>query len=359
MTAYYLLILFIFLAAGIIYSLPIKTTSKNLAFTRIVFIYIYFFCVLRSFSVGIDIPGYIRMYDETANVAWDNWDYVYFENGYITLMKICNYIGLSARGFFYVIYAIILWPIYYVIRKYSIFPLLSVLLYITFLYFVFDLTGLRQAVGMSICLLAFTFLINNSWRNCMLFYALTALAITFHISAAVFLPAYFLARLNLNKRIIIFFIVAFVLCYVFNRIGVQTFLGHGEREHYQYDDDLRLGLSLVIYFLFALFGIWTNNNLCKSFTYLRHLNGVCTLMIMAGIAASFLFNGSILLRSTMYYLLVFILSVPLFFKTFELETRLIGVSLLITVFLFHFFTSELSSFDVTPYTIGIDQAITK
>lgn len=359
MTAYILLILFIFVAAGIIHVVPIASGRKNIVFNRIIFIYLYFFCVLRSFSVGIDIPGYILMYDETAKVAWDNWDYVYFENGYIALMKFCNYIGLSARGFFYVVYAIILWPIYHVINRYSVYPLISIVLYITFLYFTFDLTGLRQAIGMSICLLAFTFSLGSGWKNCLFFYLLTFLAITFHSSAAVFLPAYLLARLKLSKRIVFIFIVTFVLCYVFNRVGVQKILELGEHEHYQYNDDFRLGLSLVIYFLFALFGIWTDNNLCKSFTHLRHLNGVCTLMILAAIAAAFLFNGSILLRANMYYLQVFILSVPLFFKTFELETRLMGVSLLITVFLFHFFTSELSSFDVTPYTIGIDQAITK
>lgn len=359
MFPYVLLITFIFLVA--ISTKFIKDEAKrHNVFTSLTFLYLYIFCVIRSFNVGIDIPGYISMYNETAKYAWNNWNFVYFENGYITLMKICNILGLSDRGFFYVVYAIILLPIYLFIKKYSVNPFISLILYISFIFFTFDLTGLRQAIAMPICLVALMVILSKCKYRLIWFIALVYLAMSFHTSSIVFLPAYFIIKLKVSKKTLLLAAAAIIACYLLNKVGVQYILQASDKTKYEYSDGFKLGSSLILYFIFAICSLiarpYLKNN---SSDFFQKLNDVCFMMLLASIASAFLFNGSILLRANMYYLQVFIISVPLFFKSLDKTGRAIGECILVTVMLTHFFVNELNTFNVTPYEIGKEQRITK
>lgn len=359
MFPYVLLITFVFLVALLTQFIKDKTKRQNV-FTSLTFLYIYIFCVIRSFNVGIDIPGYIFMYNQTANYSWNNWNFVYYENGYIALMKICNILGLTDRGFFYVVYAIILFPIFLFIKKYSVNPFISIILYIAFIFFTFDLTGLRQAIAMSICLVALMVMLDHVKYSTIYFIALVSLAMSFHTSSILFLPTFFIVKFNLNRKILILSAIAIAICYALNKVGVQYILQAGEKSHYDYNDNLKLGASLALYFIFA-FGSLIARSFLKTHAshFFQKLNDVCLVMLLASIAFAFLFNGSVLLRANMYYLQVYIVSVPLCFKSLDKTLRIFGQGILVTVMLTHFFINELQTFKVTPYEIGKEQSITK
>ena len=81
MEPYVFLVGFIFFFAIISqFCFPGSKTKQGAVFLILSFVYIYIFCSIRGFEVGRDVPGYIKMYEKTASVAWNNWDYVYFEN---------------------------------------------------------------------------------------------------------------------------------------------------------------------------------------------------------------------------------------------------------------------------------------
>lgn len=316
------------------------------------FVYLYIFCSIRSFDVGRDIPGYIQEYEITASVSWDNWTYVYFENGYIALMKICNIIGLSARGFFFVVYAIILFPIYLLIKKLSPYPLLSVIIFISFQFFIFDLTGLRQAIGMSICMLAYLIASEKYTRKRLIcFILLVALAATFHKSALIFFLSYIIIRMPLNRRAIIIYCIIALICFSLNIAVVRELTFFFEKKG-DYSEDAKVGFLGVALCLIVFWAVWTYYHTpAQKRKQIRDAAN----MLLASICFLLLFNGNTLLRATMYYYFPMIIALPMYVDSLkEQKLRMIAYAGIAAIFLTYFFTSEVYSFDAMPYTIGKD-----
>lgn len=361
MTPYIVLIIITFLLKGFANQLyQASSPQADRFFLRSVFVYLFFFCVLREYSVGRDIPGYVSMYDYTANVRWDNWKYVYYENGYIALLKICNYLGLTARGFFYVVYFIILFPIYRFFRKYSLNPLLSVLIFIGYQFFTFDLTGIRQAIAMSIVLIAFQYALKNGWANFIKFAAILFIASMFHRSALIFIFAYPAIRLPINIKTLILYIVAAGCCYALNKIGVNAILEYFDNEHYSYsnDDSQQLGLSLILMASFTI-ATYISYFKIKRGTKLSDMCRYCANMLMMAMVFLLLLNGSVLLRSTMYYYIIITIALPIFVSRLDNVGRLMASIAIIALMLMNFFMFDLPAFNMIPYEIGTSQAIFK
>lgn len=361
MLPYVLLILFVFLARGVtLLSFPkLGKTKANSIYVKAVFVYLYIFCVIRCFDVGIDIPGYIRMYNETANVSWNDWNYVYFENGYIFLMKICNMIGLSARGFFCVVYALILIPVYALINRESKDPLLSVIIFICFQFFVFDLTGLRQAIAMSICIIAFIVALKHSKFSLIAFIALVYLAGMIHRSALAFIMVYPIIRLPINIKYLTIYAIGAVVCFIVNKAGVAAILEYYNNTHYGWSntESSQLGLSLVMILIFGILGFISYRKQVSPNSL--KLCQATTNMVLTSVCLMFLVNGSILLRTAMYFYFPIIILLPMITKSFSGGLDKITKYAIIIVFLTHFSINELNSFNVTPYEIASDLSITK
>lgn len=125
------------------------------------------------------------------------------ESGYVAYMKICSLLGLSDRMFLCVTYIFMLFPIYYTIKKYSDNPLLSVIIFICFQFLTFDLSGIRQGLATSICLMGFTFALKEGKRNLIIFYLFAILAFLFHRSSIIFMLVPFIVRMKYNTKNII------------------------------------------------------------------------------------------------------------------------------------------------------------
>ncbi len=361
MQPYVILILFVFLARGYTQMLLPKLgkTKVNALYVGAIFIYLYIFCVIRSFDVGIDIPGYIRMYNVTADVSWNNWEYTHFENGYIFLMKICNMIGLSARGFFCVVYALILIPVGIFIKRESKDPFLSIIVFICFQFFVFDLTGLRQAIAMSICIIAYLVALKHGKLPLLVFIGLVYAASMIHRSALVFALVYPIIRIPINKKFLIAYVIGAVVCFVVNKTGVTAILEYYNNTHYEWsnEESSQLGSLLVMMILFGIMGVYS----CYKQILPSSLR-ICqasTNMVLTGVCMMFLVNGSILLRTSMYFYFPIIILAPIITKSFSGGLDKIAKYAIIIVFVTHFFINEINSFNVTPYEIANDLELTK
>lgn len=335
-----------------------QSKNKRL-FLGIVFFSLWVFCSIRSFTVGRDIPGYIQMYNHTAQVNWDNWDYIYFEHGYITLMKVCNIIGLSARGFFWVVYGIILFPTYLFIRRLSTNYLFSVVIYLCLQYFTFELSGIRQAIAMSLCMLALLQMIQPGKKHLIAFFVLVWLASTFHQSSLIFVFAYFLSRLRLTPTILTIYAIGFVVCWILNQMGVAMVLQYFEKDGYGFstEDSQQLGAFLVLIAMFGICGVYGWYQM-KNQEY-RVIDQACTNLVLAGVCLMALFNGSTLLRACMYYYFPLIVLLPIVSKSLKPDARLAFKGCIIALLLVHFFTAEVNNLDISPYEVGEQQAITK
>lgn len=225
----------------------------NTTILRILFLAIYLVCILRASSVGRDLPGYAEIYDLTKSADWEDFRYIYFEPGYVFLMKICCAVGLGFQGFLVVLYAGILFPLYIFIKRYSVDYVFSVAFFVCYLFFEFDLSALRQAISMSICLLAIMTL-NSAARLRLLYFAgLVFLGILFHMGAAICILIFICF---LFRNIIIYTAAVIAGCGMslllrnFITSQIRTIFS---KSTFNLDAGLYIGLNLIILILLAVF----------------------------------------------------------------------------------------------------------
>ena len=80
---------------------------------------VYLVLALKAPTVGIDIAGYSDQYYIAKTVPWSNFDYVYFEKGYILLEKVFSKIGFSFQTFTMILYGVECSAWYLLIKKQS------------------------------------------------------------------------------------------------------------------------------------------------------------------------------------------------------------------------------------------------
>ena len=200
MAIYLLLIVFILLLPIIVNSK--KQDHKNKIITSVGMTAIFLILALKG-DVGSDISGYLEQYYISASKDWHNVDYVYFESGYIYLMKIFSKSGCSFQLYMAFVYALACFAMYLFIRKYSLNPTFSLLIFVCYMFFVFYISGVRQTIAMSLCILAFITLQKKKRTTFVISSLMILLSTTIHQSAIVFFGI-LLLQLIKNKRINIF-----------------------------------------------------------------------------------------------------------------------------------------------------------
>ena len=185
MAIYFILLLLIILLPMVIQKIKIKQTQAKKLILWTSFIAVFLLFALRNISVGRDIIAYEKAYKMTQQVKWNDFDYIYFEVGYILLMKICIGLGMPFQLFLAIVSLMIIAPIFLFIKQFSKNPTLSILIWICYMYFEFCLTGLRQALAMSIVLIGIKYLLSAKKYPLIKCSLLVILASLFHKSALI------------------------------------------------------------------------------------------------------------------------------------------------------------------------------
>ena len=137
MAIYFILLLLIILLPMVIQKIKIKQTQAKKLILWTSFIAVFLLFALRNISVGRDIIAYEKAYKMTQQVKWNDFDYIYFEVGYILLMKICIGLGMPFQLFLAIVSLMIIAPIFLFIKQFSKNPTLSILIWICYMYFEF------------------------------------------------------------------------------------------------------------------------------------------------------------------------------------------------------------------------------
>lgn len=158
---------------------------------------ILFMGLRNPLSSGSDTIGYYRLFTEIGSMDLSEIiESSRMEHGFLIYMKACAMFIKNAQWFFVLSATFMFIPLGIVIYRYSTSVLQSALMFVGFSFFSFYTTGFRQTLAISICFLAFLCIEN---RKCFKFILLVLLAMTFHKSAIVFLPAYWISRLKSNN----------------------------------------------------------------------------------------------------------------------------------------------------------------
>lgn len=193
------------------------------------------FCILafrmafRDITVGSDIIRYQNRYIQYQRSMELN---LLSEPLFKLLNLICAFLSKN-YGFrlLLIISSVFIVGVFsYITYKYSENVLISYLTYLAFEFYLFEFSGIRQAIAMSFLLLAFDFCVK---QKLMSFIVMVAAAYGFHRTAVVFLICYFVRYFKWNKkRLFIMLLLFIVIITNLSQLGnyILTYVG----ENFEY-----------------------------------------------------------------------------------------------------------------------------
>lgn len=209
---------------------------------------------------------------------------------------------------------------YKLLVKYSENGFISVMWFMGMLYYTFLFSALKQAWAMGFICFAFDAIFK---KRPIRFFVLIVLAALFHFPALIFLPAYWISKLKINRAFPILMLGLLVIVFIFRtqilNLMVSTY-SSGENE---YSSDVQfIGSKVVLMILMLAFGFYQ---------YFKHnyLNYFCLnlfslLIYFMGIAVviqTFCYYSNVFERLADYYFQFSILYVPLLISNNEFEVN--------------------------------------
>jgi hypothetical protein len=183
----YLIITFIIIILAYLEGINKSNKFSQYAALGIVIVMILF-AGLRD-KVGTDWDAYYNAYQNpNENIG--------FEIGYTLLNGIFGNLHIPYNCFLLFINGLSLILMYFFVKKNSIFMVIGLLVFFSDLFLYFNLSGIRQAVAMSITCYSITFALQKQFLR---FVLLVLVAACFHMTAVIFLLAYFIPKGKISK----------------------------------------------------------------------------------------------------------------------------------------------------------------
>ena len=348
----------------------VKNKKNRELYTLMISMFLVFLVViLRAPSVGKDIMGYKRIYENMQYQTWGNFDTTWMEWGYELLMMIFTHIfHASFQTFLVVIYAFVYYSYFNFFRKYSVDYTMSILLYICFTFFTFDLSALRTVLGLAICLLAIPYAQKKGFVNFLVFVAITLVAAQVHKSAYIFLVLYFAIKFDFNRKTAIFYIGLPLLLFIFKGhfFGIINVYFKSVEE-----SKGSIGGNLIIYICSILMTgiIWLNiksnqkkimenvtvneNNRSKIDKITKYLksSGFEVRMVYLGIVLQLFAGNTILSRMGQYAQIFILLLLPNNIKQIDWRSSVIVKYGLIILLILYFwkYSLDANALEIVPY----------
>lgn len=163
-----------------------------------------------------------------------------YEIGYCAVLYILKKIGVSFRGYIFLIAVVAVGVKVMAINKLSKDKYTSLLGYFLLFYIFNDTEQIRHGLALGLCLLAMNYIIKEE-KNYKKFYALAIIALSFHYSAVVFLVAPLVVALFDNKKIIIAATVGIVILAALDVTNILIFINSA------FIQSIYIGTKLTLY----------------------------------------------------------------------------------------------------------------
>lgn len=253
MNNYFSLILYlvIYIISSILISKGIK--RKNSIFILLGIFILIIFAGIR-YDVGTDYINYKYMYDKFSNKDFLEIFNSKIDKGFLLIIKISSLIGNEILFFSLSSFLIVI-PFIYSLKmkyRYICIPLTIFLFLITI--FTSGMNIIRQAIATSIIFYSFNYIFEKRFFKYIVF---LILAVSFHITAVITFPLYFLwnKKTNkINKKRAIFIILCYILIPFSFNLSIKIFSFIPEFSRFQsYNNIGRLGLNLSFFLNLGLF----------------------------------------------------------------------------------------------------------
>lgn len=197
-----------------------KNNVKDNIYLFISFGVFNFLVANRAVTVGNDTMTYATLFNTISKSNIDTLEMRY-EKGFIYLNKILSFIWDDPQILFITASLIVMISFGVYIKRYSQNIWLSVMLFFTFGYYSGSNNTIRQFIAISIILWSYEYIFK---RKLIKFIIVVLIASQFHSTAIIFLAAYPLSRLKLNKKNTLFLLGGAGVGYIAFDIIFQLFL---------------------------------------------------------------------------------------------------------------------------------------
>ena len=197
-----------------IISCYLKFSKAKKVFLFLAFAILFLLSALRSEILGTDLERYVVRYYYYGNLEFSSFDFsVLSEFGFAIYCKIIYLLSSGNFRIFMIITSFFsLIGVYNFIRDNSNNYYLSILSYFCFGFYFFTFSGLKQSLAISLVMFSFSFVKKN---NIKMFLIIVLLASTFHLSALIVLPAYFVSKFNFKPSYVPIYIMLILVFYIF------------------------------------------------------------------------------------------------------------------------------------------------
>lgn len=318
-----------------------EVINKKL-YCSIIFIIMSAILGLRNISIGIDTITYYYSFNNIKYLSLNDSISVKFEKGY----KILEFCIGRVFGDFQILLILIailyVGVVSYYIYKYSVNPMLSYIFFIIFDFYTFAMSANRQTIAISLVMISLKYAMD---RKSIKFMILIILAASFHITALIFLPVYFVSKFKLNNKNIILFIfigVAFLLL----KNELQLYISKYSRIAYSFTDTG--GRNMYIFmFISSILGIIYRKksiNLDSSNKYFFYMILISTIIMPIT-----RFNPAVM-RLYLYFFIFMIIYIPnIIYSINNRFIRISGVTGYLAVGIIWFFSSVIYTEQIERY----------
>lgn len=329
----YLLLLILIIFTYIFVAKILNIKNKEKIFLIVAFIEMLLFLGLRDTTIGTDLKNYIPYFNMIKQADWNNLFILKFEKGYIVLNKIISIFG-SENFFLFIVAIITLSGVYFSIKNFSKNYFFSVFIFVTFQFYIFQFSGLRQAIAFSIVLMSLKYIRE---RQLFKFIITIIIASTFHKTAIIFIPAYWISQNKVTIKSIGVFLGVFIILYII-KTPILTFIT--KYMYSTYDVSTTAGGYMMLILLFTIFIFFTlirNKN-----AEINENNDIWFNMLMIAILIQSLAStqGNIA-RLTMYYSYSLLFLIPNVVNNIENLNQRMLVKICIYILLLCFFISNI------------------
>ena len=239
---------------------------------------LWFFMAYRSMWVGADTKQYVYIYEQIADISLSNLfntplyryggNYLFsitdFPKGYLLFNKLLNFFSSNSQTITIVCSTLIFAFLLILLKVRSPYPLLSLWLYFTLGIFQTDMNIMRNSVSIYWCYLFFDFI---EKKRAVPFVVSVLLASTFHSSAILFIPLYWIYNNSkfTFKRVILLLLTAIVCGVLFNLIRptIVRFLPPQYAYYFRNNTTKLEGLLVGVFHLLLVFSVLLMSSIKK------------------------------------------------------------------------------------------------
>lgn len=211
---YYALVFSIYLGALVEGLFDLRKKPLGLAIYFVFLIAVITFVGALRFNVGSDFGSYKTLYENI-----DDLGSYFLEPGYYFITKAFTYLNYQALVAFIFLISISLKASFFL--KNAPYMFIALMCYIPIQFMVYDINAVRQGVAIGILFCSIPFILSRSLYK---FLFMCLLAMSFHITAIIFIPLYWFAKLNLSPVKISLYLLGLVIFAFLSQQFLASFL---------------------------------------------------------------------------------------------------------------------------------------